>query len=245
MSRDIPSHRPEAIPRQNHTTDVTALPRSYVNSMNTLQQTPLDIVAHISRIVTLCVDRITGDRSDYPLLVCGAVQQALKQHGIQSRILYGQVAWIEIIKNHTPIWAGCFQDHFSFWVESEFGEIIDLNMSVAHRKTAHSGPTQEKSLYSPPMLWSKKIPLFYRFGPTGIAEFSGDDLSLVRDQSWLDLITEEIQKKCQPILLKTGEETFPAEPILCPNLQVLDDEHKTFWSFDQALSAHGIPPAPF
>src|SRR5689334_19457121 len=112
-------------------------------------QTPLPVIANVSRVVTKVVDRITGDRVDFPLLVAAATVEALKGFGIESRIMYGQVAWIEVLDDHSVTWAGCWGENFHFWVATQFGEVVDLNASVAHRKRAHSNPNL-KAVYSPP-----------------------------------------------------------------------------------------------
>src|SRR5438034_645882 len=93
--------------------------------------TPLHTIAQISKVVTRVIDRLTGDRVDYPLLVAGACSAALGNYGIESHILYGRAAWVEILEDHSVLWAGCWENSQHFWVESEFHEIIDLNSSVA------------------------------------------------------------------------------------------------------------------
>lgn len=204
--------------------------------------TPLPIIANVSRVVTRTIDRITGDRSDYPLLVAMACVEALKKFDIQSRIMYGQVAWIEIMDDFQTVWAGCWGENFHFWVETEFGEIVDLNTSVAHRKKSHTAP-HLKALYSPPILWSVEVPKFYRYRAEGIAEI---ELTQEQDQRRLALVLEEVQAKCGPAHLGSDQELdFPNEPILCPGRQLLDDSHQTFRHFDRALSVHGIPQSPF
>src|SRR5690349_3458324 len=97
--------------------------------------TPLAVIANVSRVVTKVVDRITGDRVDFPLLVAAACVEALKRFGIESRVMYGQVAWVEIIENNgdqSVAWAGCWGENFHFWVATQYGEVVDLNTSVAH-----------------------------------------------------------------------------------------------------------------
>lgn len=203
--------------------------------------TATPIIANVSRIVTRVVDRLTGDRSNYPLLVAMGVTRALSLHGISSRILYGDVAWIEVLENHSIIWAGTWGDQFGFWVESEFGEVIDLNASVAHRHKDTKNP-DHKPLYSPPILWSNNVPRFYRFRPKGIAEIG--ELP-ERDTKWLNALNEEIDTKCRKTLLLGDNEEFPNEPIICPGKKLLDDTLKTFQHYDRALSVVGIPQSPF
>lgn len=202
--------------------------------------TPLEVVANVSRIVTKVCDRISGSRVDYPLLVATAAQEALKQHGIQSQVMYGPAAWIEVLENHAVTWAGCWGEFFHFWVATEFGEVVDLNVAVAHQKRSHQTP-QVKPLYSPPNLWSAQVPRFYRYIPDGIAEV---ELTEERDQRWFKLVLEEVRAKCGPTQIAGKEPEFPNEPLLCPDRRVLDDSHETFRHFDRALSVLGIPAAP-
>jgi hypothetical protein len=209
-----------------------------------MDQTPLAVIANVSRVVTKVVDRITGDRVDYPLLVATACSEALKAFQIQSRVMYGPAAWIEILEDQSVIWAGCWGKSFHFWVATQFGEVVDLNVGVAHRKRAHDNPGA-KAVSSSPMLWSKEVPSFYRYIPEGIAEI---ELTEGRDQKNLKLVLEEIRDKCGPAFsegLREEELDFPNEPLLCPGRRILDDEKQTFRHFDRALSVRGIPQRPF
>ena len=213
--------------------------------INTQQnpRTPLPIVAHVSRVVTKVVDRIAGDRVDVPLLVAMGCVEALKCFNIESRVMYGQVAWIEILEDQSAIWAGCWGENFHFWVATQFGEVVDLNTSVAYRKRSHSDPNM-KALYSPPILWSAEVPKFYRYIPEGVAEL---ELTESQDQRRFERVIEEIREKCGPQFLEnvTEEELdFPNEAILCPERKLLDDSRDSFKHFDRALSVYGIPKAP-
>jgi hypothetical protein len=202
--------------------------------------TPLPVIANVSRVVTKVVDRITGDRVEFPLMVASACVEALKNFGIESRIMYGQAAWIEILENHSALWAGCWGKNIHFWVATQFGEVVDLNTSVAYKKRAHDNSM--KPLYSPPMLWSIEIPKFYRYVPEGVAEL---ELTEARDIQRWENVKKEIQAKCLPSIL--GDESdldFPNEPILCTGRKLLDDSMKTFSHFDRALAVQGIPISP-
>ncbi len=214
-------------------------------------QTPLSIIANVSRVVTQVVDRVTGDRVDYPLLVASACVEALRCFGVESRIMYGQVAWIEVMEDNSVIWAGCWGENFHFWVATQYGEVVDLNTSVAYRKRAHTNP-QLKALYSPPMIWSVDLPGFYRCVPEGVAEL---DLLEENDQKRLDRVLAEIREKCKPALcvgeankaadpLEDEELDFPNEPILCPQRRLLDDQKGTFKYFDRAIAVQGLPQSP-
>jgi hypothetical protein len=206
--------------------------------------TPLPVIAHVSRVVTRVVDRLTGSRVDYPLLVAMACVDALKSFGIRSQVMYGQAAWLEVLEDHSVIWAGCWGEHFSFWVATEFGELVDLNVSVACQKQAHSDP-KIKALYSPPMLWSKEIPAFYRYLPEGVAEL---ELTDPNDQKKYELVLSEVREKCVPAQLGLQDEEsldFPNEPMVCPGRRILDDSRNSFQHFERTLGVRGIPRAPF
>lgn len=209
-----------------------------------MSQTPLAVIAHVSRIVTKVVDRLTGDRADYPLMVAGLTVEALQCLGIESRIMYGEAAWIEILEDQTPIWAGCWEGNIHFWVATQFGEIVDLNTSVAHRKRGHQTP-QWKALYSPPIVWSAELPKFYRYIPEGVAEI---ELTEEKDRKRYESAVAEIREKCVTnsvnLSAQENELDFPSEAILCPGRRILDDPQQSFAHFDRALSVRGIPQGP-
>ena len=162
---------------------------------------------------------------------------ALNKYGISSQIFFGQAAWIEVTEKAGVLWAGCWDGNVHLWVATEFGEIVDLNVGVAHRKRAHQSEL-EKSKYSPPLLWSTEVPKFYRYQPEGVAEI---DLTEERDIRWRKLLEEEIDRAGAP----DENLTFPNEPMLCPGRKLLDDSKGSFKHFDRALSVIGIPKAPF
>src|SRR5579863_6399083 len=89
--------------------------------------TPIPVIAQVARAVTETVDRISGDRVEVPLLVAAACVEALKAFGIESRVMYGQAAWIEVLEDGSLIWAGCWGKNIHFWVATQHGEIVDLN----------------------------------------------------------------------------------------------------------------------
>lgn len=205
-----------------------------------LDSTPIETIACVSRIVARVVDRVTGDRNDYPLLVATACVEALREFQIESRIMYGPVAWVEVLEDASVVWAGCWGEHKHFWVATQYGEIVDLNLSVAHRRRSNiSG--MPKSMYSPPILWSKELPRFYRCRPEGIAELELHD---DRDQRWHKLILAEIREHCRPELFVGAEPEFLNEPILCPGRRLLDDSKQSFKHFDRIVSVKGIPELP-
>jgi hypothetical protein len=210
------------------------------------QHTPLEVIANVSRVVTKVVDRIMGDRVDFPLMVASACVEGLKLHDIEGRVMYGQGAWIEVLEDHSVIWAGCWGKNLHFWVGTAFGETVDLNTSVAYRKRAHDNPAI-KPLYSPPMLWSREVPSFYRYTPEGVAELELTDPEDVRKY---ELVLAEIREKCGPRFAPTAAADgsnldFPNEPILCPGRKLLDDSKGTFKLFDRALAVKGVPQSPF
>lgn len=211
--------------------------------MSQATHTPLPVIACVSRIVTKVTDRLSGDRSECPLLVAAATVEALRGFGVGAQVFYGPAAWIEIMEDHTTRWAGCWGEHFHFWVATQYGEVVDLNTSVAHRKRAHSDPTA-RAIYSPPILWSREVPRFYKYRPEGHAEI---ELDSDRDKQMWQTALAEIREKCRPekLGMGEGEEEFPNEPILCPGRKLLDDSQGSFRLFDRALSVAGMPAAPF
>jgi len=119
--------------------------------------------------------------------------------------------------------------------------VIDLNVSVAHKKRSHDRPSQI-AIYSPPILWSKEVPKFYRYQPEGIAEL---ELTVERDLQWKSTIEKDLERVCNSQNLNADDPEFPNEPILCPDRMLLDDSKGTFKHFDRAISIHGVPEAPF
>jgi hypothetical protein len=205
------------------------------------KHTPMEVIANVSRIVTKVVDRITGDRADFPLMVAAACVEALKTFKIEARVMYGQVAWLEVMEDHTVVWAGCWGDNIHFWAATQYGEVVDLNTSVAYRKRPHDMPYL-KPVYSAPMIWSAEVPRFYRYQPEGVAELEIQDENDIRR---FEAVKKEIREKCGPEHVGVGEPEFPNEPILCPGRKLLDDSNQTFKKFDRALGVKGIPAAPF
>jgi hypothetical protein len=207
-------------------------------------QTPLPIIALVSRLVTRACDQVTGDRSDYPLLVAGACTRALGFFGIESHVLFGHAAWIEVLENHSVIWAQSTESAPHFWVETEYRETVDLNTSVAYRRRTRE-KTDLKASLSPPLLWSKDVPSFYRFHAEGAAEIAPTD---ARDLRWWKKLCDEIEKNCAGKTLPQLESLpleFPNEPMICPGRKLLDDSEGSFKHFDRALTATGLPKAPF
>jgi hypothetical protein len=206
------------------------------------QPTPLHIIANVSRLVTKITDRISGDRSEFPLLVNCVALEALKLCGVSANIFYGQAAWIEVMDDMSLIWAGCWGKNSHFWIATNSGEVVDLNTSVSHRKKDHHNPLHRPK-YSPPLLWSREVPAFYRYIPEGIAEV---ELTDERDQRWLKLCLEEIRQKLPALVAIPDDELdFPDEPILCPGRKILDDAAQNFRHYDRAILVNGIPEKPF
>jgi hypothetical protein len=206
-------------------------------------KTPVEVVAQVARIVTKVTDRITGDRADSPLLVAAAVVEGLKGFGIQSQIMYGEIAWIEVLEDNSAVWAGCWGDHYGFWVSTESGELIDLNMSVNFRKQAHQVP-HKRPILSPPMLWTDEVPAFCKFKPIGVAQV---DPTEEREAHQYELVLSEVREKCTTAALVGGEGgvEFPNEAIICTGRRILDDSNDSFKLFDRVLSVRGVPKAPF
>jgi hypothetical protein len=211
--------------------------------MNTTA-TPLPIIAEVSRLVTKVTDRITGDRSEYPLLVACVTTEVLKRLGVDAHVFYGAAAWVEVMDNENLMWVGAWGEHTHFWVGTQYGEVVDLNTSVSFRKRSHLNPDHQPK-FSPPLLWSKEVPRFYRYQPEGIAEV---ELDGERDRRWFDLCLAEVLEKLPQTqaLLDIPEDAldFPDEAILCPNRRILDDGAQSFRHYDRAILVQGIPEAP-
>lgn len=209
------------------------------------QETPLPIIATVSRLVTKITDRIAGDRSEFPLLVACVTHAALKHYGVGSNIFYGQAAWIEVMEDASVMWAGCWGAHTHFWVATQHGEVVDLNVSVSHRKRDHQNEAHLPK-YSPPLLWSKDVPKFYRYIPEGLAEV---ELDGERDRRWLETCVNEFIEKAPKLkdlmLVDSKYLDFPDEALLCPGRKILDDAAESFKHFDRAVMINGIPESPF
>ncbi|OFZ22816.1 MAG: hypothetical protein A2X94_11980 [Bdellovibrionales bacterium GWB1_55_8] len=212
----------------------------------TFPGTPLPIIAEVSRIVTRVVDQITGDRSDSPLLVALACVEALRHFKVDAQAMYGKAAWVEVLEDNTPVWAGYWHQAITFWVTNESGETIDLSAPVAHRQRIRTaGPASAKTLYAPPLLWSAEIPSFYRYIPAGVAQA---ELNTDSDVRKFETVLKKVSEKCRAgsaLFAKADTELdFPNEPILCPDRRILDDSRGTFRFYDRALSTRKFPTPP-
>lgn len=215
------------------------------NSTLSLTATPLSVIATVSRLVSKVTDRISGDRSEFPLLVACVTVEALRKCGIGANVFYGQAAWVEVMEDMSLMWAGCWGPHTHFWVATQFGEIVDLNTSASIRKKAHNDPRHQPK-FGPPMLWSKEVPSFYRYAPEGLAEV---ELDAERDRRWFETCVDEVWAKIPTMveMLATPEDEldFPDEAILCPGRRILDDGAQSFKHFDRAILVQGMPERPF
>lgn len=209
-----------------------------------MNSTPISYIAMISSTVCKSADQITGNRNDYPLLVAAAVSKALQNLRIKSQILYGDAAWVEVLSNQQPIWAGCWGENKHIWVATEFGEIVDLNTSVSYRNRAKGADSDTE--FSPPIIWSKELPKFARYKWEGLAEIH---LDTDRDRDWLDRLLSQVDRQCvwTDTLATTSFEQceFINEAILCPGKKLLDDTKQTFRHYDRSLQILGIPTPPF
>lgn len=198
--------------------------------------TLLPVVSRTIALTCSIADRLTSARERYPLFVCALGKEILAQQKIQSRIMYGHAAWVEIsAATREPVWAGFWGENFSFWLETEYKETIDLNTPVAHRR-GYEALGAFSSLHSPPILWSRRIPSFYKYIPQGLAE---TDLTQERDLKWFETARNEARDKL------AGEYDFPNVPIIGPEGKLLDDSQESFKQYDEILTEKGIPQAPF
>ncbi|MGE0614767.1 MAG: hypothetical protein AB7P04_03930 [Bacteriovoracia bacterium] len=211
-----------------------------MSNQKVYSETPLAVVADVSRIATRVVDRITGDRADFPLLVALAAARRLAKYDIRADVMYGRAAWVEVLENSTPVWTGAWKDHSHFWVATQFGETVDLTAAVSYKK--RGGNPDIHPQYSPPLLWSKDYPRFYRYFPEGIAELeTPSDPKFAR---WVELVLSEMDRHPLTDVNATENLDFPDEPLLCNGRRLLDDGAETFKNFDRVLGVRGIPESP-
>jgi len=197
--------------------------------------TPLPIVAHASRISMILAERYLTDRTRSPLFLAYGLSEALKCFGIKSRVMFGNASWLEVMEDHTVLWAGAFGDRMHFWLETEFHETVDLYTGAAHR--AESG-SHLKAKYSSPNLWSKEIPAFYKYRAEGIAE--ADQV----DDPTLQLYLKEIREQCALVNQSDENAAFFNEPFICNERKLMDDSKGSFKQFERAVQVRGIPKAP-
>lgn len=149
------------------------------------------------------------------------------------------------MENQSLMWAGCWGEHTHFWVATQYGEIVDLNTAVSYRKIAHTNPLHQPK-YSPPILWSKEVPAFYRYIPEGVAEV---ELDQERDRRWFETCLKEVIEKIgnvrEMVQTQDSDLDFPDEAILCPGRRILDDAAQSFRHFDRAILVQGLPEKPF
>ncbi len=203
--------------------------------------TPLPIIAAVSSTVVRTIDRLVGDRFRCPLLVSFAVVECLDYLGIKADAYYGRAAWVEVLKDHRLAWVGAWdEDQPHFWVQTQSGEIIDLNLSASSRDRSNG------ALYSPPMIWSSRLPKFVRYSPLGVAEFAAPAPDREEEKPAF-LALEEIRRLIREMPIAENLEDgagFADEPILVSDQRVLDDSRGTFRAFDRAVSAGNLEPPP-
>ncbi len=195
-----------------------------------VRATPLDVIARTAHIVLGSVDRIVGGRQQYPVILNFALQYCLKKFGVDSRIMYGKAAWLEVLENGSLIWAGHFGDKPHFWLQTEYAETVDLHLGVAYLQD--SG-VHLKSRYSPPNLWTRELPNFCKYAPQGVAEFDPPEGKF---SEWITAIFSQIDRS-----IETKDADFPNEAFLCPNRKVLDNSESRFRYYDRALSVQTWP----
>lgn len=197
--------------------------------------TSLPILAHTSRITMTLADRLLTDRTRSPLFLAYGVSEALKFFGIKSRVMFGNAMWLEVMDDHTVLWAGAFGEQMHFWVETEFHETVDLYVGAAHR--AESG-SHQKAMFSPPNLWSKEIPGFYKYQAEGIAEAES------LDDPTFQLYMKEIREQCATVDKDEVNPNFFNEPFICNDRKLMDDSKGSFKLFERAIQVRGIPKPP-
>lgn len=123
-------------------------------SATSLTSTPLPIIAHVSRVAIRVSDLVTGDRSDYPLLVSFACARALGFFGIESHVLYGHAAWVEVLENHSVAWAqsrrNCATSGFKTNTEKQSTSLRESRSSAKLEK-----PLQSRKPCSRPRIFGR------------------------------------------------------------------------------------------
>ena len=127
----------------------------------TRTETPIEIITTVSQRVIAITDRLVGDRGYAPIFVAKCLEHALTLEDIPAAVLYGEAAWVEVLPDQIQ-WggrwhqAGGSDQDFYFWVETKFGEWIDLVAPAI----ARGGSPRAK--WAPPLLWSRSIPKFFK-----------------------------------------------------------------------------------
>lgn len=191
--------------------------------------TPYEVIAELGRRIPSISDRLTGGRAHYPLLVCALVKHGLSEFKIDSRIFFGQAAWVEIDAMDKPRWAGFWTGVPYFWLQTQFSELVDLNLSANFRLRS-----EEPAKLSPPMLWSREIPNFCKYEASGIAE---PEFGEGQERRWYEV-------GCQELSIREPSDSMPAEALLCTGRRVLDDGSQSFLHFDRSLRIFGLPSMP-
>ncbi len=197
--------------------------------------TELSIIESTIGWIPLLCDRLTTDRADAPLFVAACVREWLSAHGVSSRIFFGRAAWILLMPDEMPVWAGLWEKAPYFWVETEFKETVDINACITHRRMLATS-LEFQNAVPPPMLWSREVPKFFRFAPDGLAELPMDS---EKERDLWERALAEMRD------LKEKKPRLPNIPIVGPNRKVLDSEQGLFRRYDRALQIRGIPAAPF
>lgn len=225
------------------------------SSKPTLMTTPLSLVGPLSQQVIAITDRLVGGRGHAPMLVAKSIEYALMLFDISSAVLYGEAAWVEVLESdpHPKIqWGGRWlpddspseSPSFYFWVETRFGEWVDL---VAPSISRGGKP---RAQWAPPLLWSRQIPKFFKYRPHGMAEIEFSEPSQKRI---FDQVCEELKAWQQSTRIAFDaapgsdgfpSDQFPNEPMLCDEQRVLDDSRQSFLNYDRALSIFGVPELP-
>lgn len=232
-----------------------------------LQETPLSTLTTVTQRVVAITDRLVGDRGYAPIFVAKVLEHALKLEDISAAVIYGEAAWAEVVpdENGNPRvqWGGRWhqdpgsQDagNFYFWVETRFGEWVDLTAASISRGS------RPKALWAPPLLWSRSVPSFYKFKPHGMAEVEFTEPNQLK---LFNLACEEIAALRQDSMAPKDPATESSdllsgllsgllnEPLLISrlgehgqrDLQVVDDSRQSFLNFDRALSVLGLPEGP-
>lgn len=187
-------------------------------------QTKEHLIRTLSRGVVLSTERVTGDRTSYPLFVYTALKALLTTHGHGGRIFYGKAAFLAV-ENERQSWFVFGEKRPYFWIETENKETVDLNVFRLIKKMGFLGP---------PLIWSKDIPIFYKYVPEGLAEVDEKEVS---ESSVFQSILKGASQA------QSSEEVVN-EPIIFPDRKMLDSEQEEFATYEKLLNLSTVEKPP-
>lgn len=176
----------------------------------------------LRRLIMGVVDRSAFEHygSSYPtrcIQCSAALSLLLRDLGIRNFLTLGAFCIAEVFSDGSPPrWGGFWNRDHHVWMNSEFGEIVDLTVSTLHK---HPASQKGAALAAPPIWWSdcSRFPAIFRYLPDSpanpdIADRDGsadlaDFLKLVRKRFAETLERSEVAEIARPQILD-GFETL-------------------------------------